>query len=78
VQGSIVPIAVTPNKPCHAGAVIRDGRVWIDLGDCPKGVPTRLTVTISGIRRGKQGNRFPSFAPEVARQNQAFWAQAYK
>jgi hypothetical protein len=78
VPGSIVPIAVAPNRPCQAGIWIQDGRAWIDLSECPHGVPTRLVVTVSGVRRGKQGDRFPAFTVEAARQNRAFWEQAYK
>jgi hypothetical protein len=78
VPGSLVPIAVAPNKPCHAGISIDGSRLWIDLGNCPHGVPTRLIVTISGVRRGRQGTRFPAFSAEVAEQNQAFWEQAYR
>jgi hypothetical protein len=78
VPGSIVPIAVAPDKPCQVGVRVDKGRVWIDLGDCPGGVPTRLTVTVSGVRRGRRGNRFPAFNAAAAQRNQAFWEQAYE
>jgi hypothetical protein len=76
VPDSIIPIAVSPNRPCRLGTTIREGRIWIDVADCPRGAPTRLVVTVSGVRRGSGGNRFPAFAADVAERNQKFWQQA--
>jgi hypothetical protein len=78
VAGSLMPIAVAPNKPCQVGVAINEGRIWIDLSGCENGIPTRLIVTISGVRSGRQGNRFPAFDADVAKRNQEFWEQAYK
>ena len=78
VPGSLMPISVAPNKPCQVGVAINEGRIWIDLSGCESGVPTRLVVTISGVRSGRQGNRFPAFDADVAKRNQEFWEQAYK
>jgi hypothetical protein len=78
VPGSIVPVAVAPDRPCQVGIVVRNGQIWIDTADCPRGVPTRLVVTISGIRDGKQGDRFPAFDAATAQRNKAFWSQAYE
>jgi hypothetical protein len=78
VPGSLVPIAVAPNKSCNVGVMVDNGRIRLDLDDCKFGVPTRVIVTISGVRRGRQDKRFPTFTPEAAEQNQAFWDQAVK
>jgi hypothetical protein len=76
VPGSVMPIAVAPNRPCKCGITVADGRIWIDLVDCKSGIPTRLIVTVSGVRRGRQDKRFPTFDAATAQKNSAFWGQA--
>jgi hypothetical protein len=78
VPGSIVPVSVAPNRPCQVGVAVKDGGIWMDIVASTHGVPTRLTVTVSGIRRGKKGDRFPAFKADTAQRNRAFWSQAYE
>jgi hypothetical protein len=67
---------VAPNKPCQVGVAIEDQRIVIELTGCKQGVPTRLIVTVSGVRCGRQDKRFPVFSAEAAQKNNEFWGQA--
>lgn len=79
---SIVVVSVIPNRPSLAGAdVFTDGLscdLWLMISvpdNAP--MPTKLTVTIRGIRKGRRGVRFPEFTEAQMLKNGDFWRSAY-
>jgi hypothetical protein len=78
VQGSICVIAAVPDLPCSVGAFINAAAIRIELAAGPHGVAGTIVVTVSGVRKGKRGERFPTFTAEEARRNKNFWDGAYR
>ena len=71
--GSLDVISVTTPTPATIGAAIAGDTVtvWID-GD----LPPYVTVTVSGIRAGSRGVRFPRKTREQMLRNNSFWDQS--
>jgi len=68
---------LVPNQPILLGAEILNDELTLTrpwLGSYP---PVVVNVTVSGIRRGRAGQRFPKFTKEQAERNAAFWSSAY-
>jgi len=77
--GTLEVVATQPNVPLPGtlGAYVdRHNHVVVT---CPACVdrPVAVVVTLAGVRCGVTA-RFPTFTPEQARRNQAFWDQALK
>jgi len=72
--GTIVPASVVVDVPIALGVAVEEGDLVIRQ---PAGLAQpirRITITLSGIRRGR-GRRFQVFEPEVAARNNAFWSR---
>ena len=52
---------------------------WYAVVDCdPEQTTTSATLTLRGIRKGREGLRFPKFTPAQAAQNARYWRSAYR
>jgi hypothetical protein len=80
---SIVVVSVIPNRAALVGADVFSNGVSCDLwlmlsvpDNAP--MPTKLVVTIRGIRKGRTGVRFPAFTEAQMHKNGQFWRSAYE
>ena len=74
--GSIVVKSATPNVSLIVGAFVNNDSVVIRThGHINE--HTSAVITLSGIRRGRAGRRFPIFTDKQAMRNERFWSQAY-
>jgi hypothetical protein len=74
--GSVVVKSAVPNVPMILGAFTHGESVHIRTHGHING-RTAVVVTLSGIRKGRAGRRFPTFSEEQARQNEKFWTASY-
>ena len=70
--GSIEVVSLAPSIPVAVGAVVEDGMVVL-TANCPGVSNSYVIVKVSGIRRGRNGVRFPQFTAEEFKRNTAFW-----
>ncbi len=75
--GSVRCTAYTADLPIPVGTVVKSGylRVRRRSEDCTDAVT--VLATVSGVRRGRRGLRFPNFSQEQMERNNAFWTKAY-
>jgi hypothetical protein len=69
---SIRVVSAVPSVPVTVGAIARHDRILLARapGDWPDAA---VTITISGIRKGRRGVRFPRFTEQEFRKNTQFW-----
>ncbi len=74
---SVICTAYTTDLPIPVGTTVKSGylRVRRRVEDCSDAVT--VVVTLSGVRHGQQGLRFPKFSTEQMERNNAFWSNAY-
>jgi hypothetical protein len=75
--GSILVKSCITNIPMIIGAFVSGDAVVINIRDGRVDERTSAVITISGIRKGRAGRRFPIFTADQAHQNEKFWTQAY-
>lgn len=75
--GSLRCTAYTADLPIPVGTAVKSGylRVRRRSEDCADAVT--VLATVSGVRRGRRGLRFPNFSQEQMERNNAFWTKAY-
>ena len=80
--GSVKIVSVVTNYPALVGAEVLckdqdvcDIMVTLDTF-CSNSV--RVTMKVSGIRKGFRNTRFPTFSQEEMRSNNAFWSSSTK
>jgi hypothetical protein len=74
VPGSVVPVGGIGSSLCLIGAYIRDGLLEVEAGALPgQPPPTSVTVRLSGIRRGRDAQRFVEHTQDEMKRNQEFW-----
>ncbi len=76
VPRSIVVKSIVPSRLCQfAGSVVAD-HLMLEVSRTAGPAPLTLTVTVSGIRSGYQGQRFVRRTLEEMTNNTAFWNAA--
>jgi hypothetical protein len=77
VPGSILVKSVVTSAPLCVGAIVNGGSVVIHTPSGHTRGGVYATVTLSGVRKGRAGRRFPTFSREQKERNDRFWTQAY-
>ena len=67
---SIEVIGYSTSSPCLCGIQVDKNILNITFSGS---IPQKVTVKISGIRKGRLGNRFPIFTKEEMNKNTQFW-----
>jgi len=74
-EGTIEAISVVSDLPAMLGADVVDDKIFVS-GVCGgQGTPNKITVKISGIRKGREGQRFVKMTQEQYDKNTEFWSQ---
>ena len=71
---SIEAVSYVCSDPAIAGIRITDGIMMIEFGNATP-LPDRITIKVSGIRKGRAGRRFVEYSEEDAHRNTAFWRE---
>jgi hypothetical protein len=71
-EGSIKVISLAPSLPVTVGATIENGSVKLVTDKAVTG-SCYVNVKISGIRKGRNGIRFPRFSADEYNKNRTFW-----
>lgn len=74
---SLLVTSVSSTVPCVLGAEILDGVVIVSA-DRELSTPIKVTIRVSGVRKGDNYERFPIFTKEEMEANNAFWASSTK
>ena len=72
---SIVVTSVLASKPCMLGAFVNNGKVVL-TSERKIIDATKVTIRVSGIRKGTKDTRFPEFTKEQMEANNAFWSSS--
>lgn len=73
-EDSVRPVGGVGSSLCMIGAYIRDGRIHVEAAALPgQPQPESVTIRLSGIRRGRDGQRFVEHSREDMEHNQQFW-----
>jgi hypothetical protein len=72
-SGSVEVISIATPVPALAGAMVAGESLRIQITGA---LPPFVIVTLSGIRRGRNGVRFPLKTREQMLRNNSFWDQA--
>jgi len=70
---SIEPVSYVCNSPAVAGVEVIDGHTLKIEFSHSTPLPDKITVKVSGIRKGRAGRRFPEYTEAEATANNAFW-----
>jgi hypothetical protein len=78
VPGTVVVTSLVPDEPVACGARVQHGVIQLQFAGRKGRAPRAITITLSGVRRGRKDIRFPQFTAEQAMRNRKFWDQAYR
>ena len=78
-EESVKIVSVVTSRPVLVGAEINwsDCAIMVTLGTS-LAEELRVTMKVSGIRKGFRDNRFPRFSQEEMKANNAFWSSSTK
>lgn len=74
--GSVQVCGCVPDLPVLVGAVTEAGRVRLRFAEEKPGQDVRLTIRLTGIRKGFKGQRFPDRTREQFEANERFLSMA--
>jgi hypothetical protein len=73
--GSVQLTALVPDLPCPVGGRVEGDVVLVATTPLSDGlVPSRITVRLTGIRKGLGGVRFARYSAHEAQKNLEFWS----
>jgi len=72
-EGSIKVVGLVPSEPVVLGAYVSGSSVFVVREERSQ-VDGYITIRISGIRKGRNGVRFPRFTEEEFEKNTRFWS----
>ena len=71
VEDTIEAIGYTTSEPALCGIKVKGNKLIIKFRG---NISETITIKLSGIRKGRQGNRFPTFTQEEMKKNLNFWS----
>ena len=72
---SVVVSSVVPSKPCLLGAIVEGDKIIL-TANAEITDDIKVTIRVSGVRKGRKDTRFPVFTKEQMKANNAFWSSS--